>query len=256
VELVGESSYRRSICLQGQAGWFQVEPQAGELALKLSVAFADVSQLMVIVARVRRMFDLDANYDAVYQDLSVDAEIKRLMDATPGLRLPGAWEPFEFVVRAVLGQQISVKAATTIAGRLAARCGTPLHRPESGLEWIFPDAKVLAAANLSGIGLTGRRIDTLQALAAAVASGNLALSVGRDLDRFIADVCALPGIGEWTAQYIAMRALGEPDAFPAADLGLMKALGLSRPKDIKQRAEHWRPWRAYAAIHLWHSLGG
>lgn len=255
VEQVGEASYRRSIYLNGKTGWLEVGQQVGQPALQLTLAFADLSQLMAIVARVRRLFDLDANADAIHQCLAGDDTLRPLLEKRPGLRLPGAWEPFEFAVRAVLGQQISVKAATTIAGRIATRFGTPLNQPESGLDWVFPDAAKLADADFIGIGLTGKRIETLKGLAAAVASGRLRLQVGQELDAFVDELCALPGIGEWTAHYIAMRGLSEPDAFPAADLGLMKALGLTKPKDIKLRADSWRPWRAYAAIHLWTSLG-
>lgn len=255
VEQVSDNRYRRSICLKQQTGWIEVSACDDQPVLRLSVHFPDLSQLMDIVARVRRLFDLDANLDAIHACLAQDTVLAPMLKARPGLRLPGAWEPFEFAVRAVLGQQISVQAATTIAGRLVARCGTPMPTNGAELAWVFPDACALAAADLSGIGLTGKRMATLQALANALVAGELNLQVGQELDGFVARLCALPGIGDWTAHYIAMRALSEPDAFPAADLGLMKALGLTKPKDIRQRAEHWRPWRAYAAIHLWQSLG-
>src|SRR5690606_8501469 len=253
VERVDDLSYSRTIALGAHSGWLRVEAVVDQDALKLTVAFPDPGQLMRIVERIRRMFDLNANLDAIYQDLARDPLLKQRLETYPGLRLPGAWDPFEYMVRAILGQQISVKAATTFAGRIASTLGTPVQGPE-GLQWLFPRPEVLAEADFSRIGLTGKRIDTIKNLSRAVAAGEVSLRVGRDLDTFIAELCALPGIGDWTAHYIALRALSEPDAFPAADLGLLKALGTDKPKEAKARAEAWRPWRAYAAIYLWQGL--
>ena len=253
VERVDDQSYSRTIALGEHSGWLRVEAVANQDALKLTVAFPDPGQLMPIVERIRRMFDLNANLDAIYQDLARDPLLKQRLDTYSGLRLPGAWDPFEYMVRAILGQQISVKAATTFAGRIASTLGTPVQGPE-GLQWLFPRPEILAEADFSRIGLTGKRIDTIKNLSRAVAAGEVSLRVGRDLDTFIAELCALPGIGDWTAHYIALRALSEPDAFPSADLGLLKALGTDKPKEAKARAEAWRPWRAYAAIYLWQGL--
>ena len=173
------------------------------------------------------------------------------------LRVPGAWDGFELAVRAVLGQQISVKGATTLSGRLVARFGerSSIAGGDADLHSLFPSAEALAAADLSEIGLPRARAAAISALAGAVADGELHLDAPRDLDAAIAQLTALPGIGEWTAHYVAMRALREPDAFPATDLGLRRALGGNgRPKssaELRDIAEDWRPWRAYAAMLLW-----
>lgn len=256
VEQVSDRRYCRSIELDGQAGWLEVEPVDGEPALVLRIAFPDASRYRTIVSRVRRLFDLDVNHDAVRADLSRDPFLARLLAAAPGLRLPGAWDPFELTVRAVLGQQISVKAATTLAGRLASRFGEHLNGAPAGVDYLFPTAERLAGADLGGIGLTGKRALTLNRLAQAVAEDPGLLRIDSTPEAFSERLQQLPGIGPWTASYIAMRALSEPDAFPAADLGLLKATGLERAADVRARAEAWRPWRAYAAIHLWHSLAG
>ncbi len=170
--------------------------------------------------------------------------------------MPGALEPFELAVRAVLGQQVSVAAATTIAGRLAVRFGAPLPTPIAGLDRLFPTPARIAAASLdeiAGLGMPGARARTVLELAGRVADGRLELTRDRDPAELIAALDAVPGIGPWTASYIAMRALSAPDAFPEKDLGLMRALNVDG-KTLLGRAERWRPWRAYAALHLW--LGG
>jgi AraC family transcriptional regulator of adaptative response / DNA-3-methyladenine glycosylase II len=168
--------------------------------------------------------------------------------------VPGAWDPFELAVRAVLGQQVSVRAATTFAGRLVASLGRPLPG-HAGPDVLFPTPAAMARADLGNIGLTGARAATLKALAAAVAADAALLNSRETLEATVSALCALPGIGPWTAQYIAMRALREPDAFPASDLGLLRALetkaGRPSPAALAARAEAWRPWRAYAALRLW-----
>jgi AraC family transcriptional regulator of adaptative response / DNA-3-methyladenine glycosylase II len=180
--------------------------------------------------------------------------------ARPGLRVPGAWDPFELAVRAILGQQISVAGARTLAGRLAVACGRPLDGDgKSIFARLFPTAAEVAAcdvARLAKVGLPRARAHAVHALACAVASGALDLRARRGLDDTVAALTRLPGVGEWTAQYIALRAFGEPDAFPSSDLGIRHALaraGLSNASEIERRAERWRPWRAYAAMHLWMS---
>jgi 3-methyladenine DNA glycosylase/8-oxoguanine DNA glycosylase len=180
--------------------------------------------------------------------------------ALPGLRIPGAWDGFELAVRAILGQQVSVKAATTLAGRLAAAYGEPLRIDpivdgSAGLRIVFPQPAILARADLTNVGIPRARAAAINALAEAVASGALVLDASRGLEASVRALSALPGIGEWTAQYVAMRALREPDAFPATDLGLRRALGdgsrLVAAAELLQAAEAWRPWRAYAAVYLW-----
>jgi AraC family transcriptional regulator of adaptative response / DNA-3-methyladenine glycosylase II len=163
--------------------------------------------------------------------------------------VPGAWDPFEIAVRGVVGQQVTVAGATTLLGRLVARCGARVDLAD-GLTHLFPTPAALAAADLAGVGMPAARVAALQGLAAAVASGALQLDAARGLDDAVARFRALRGIGEWTAQYIAMRGLGEPDAFPFGDLVLCQALGV-RAAELARAAEAWRPWRAYAALHLW-----
>jgi AraC family transcriptional regulator of adaptative response / DNA-3-methyladenine glycosylase II len=171
------------------------------------------------------------------------------------LRVPGAWDGFELAVRAILGQQVSVRGATTLAGRLVAKFGAPLaETSEAGLTHLFPSAAVLASADVASIGLPRARAEAIRALARAVADGNLALDTGLELDALVERLCEIPGIGPWTAHYVAMRACGETDAFPAGDLVLRRAYGgPAREAALLAASEAWRPWRAYAALQLWAS---
>ncbi len=210
-----------------------------------------------MVQRVRRLFDLDADPLRIATDLGRDPDLARLVAARPGVRVPGAWDPFELAVRAVLGQQVSVKGATTLAGRLVQTFGKPVETTGSqGLTHRFPRADELADADLSGIGLPRARAATVRALAGAVASGELSLEGPGSLDA-MEELRSIEGVGDWTAQYVAMRALNEPDAFPAGDLGLRRAVShvdrIVTAAALARRAEAWRPWRAYAAMWLWTS---
>jgi AraC family transcriptional regulator of adaptative response / DNA-3-methyladenine glycosylase II len=168
------------------------------------------------------------------------------------MRVPGCWNGFELAVRAILGQQVTVKGATTLAGRMASRFGKSFGGP-TGLTHLFPAPEVVANARLGEIGLTGARVETIRALARAVCVGKINFAGGVDSEALLKRFCEIPGIGQWTAEYVAMRALGEPDAFPSSDLGLLRALDLETPRELEQRAEAWRPWRAYAAMYLWRS---
>lgn len=205
------------------------------------------------------MLDLDADIPAIAHQLGADPILAPAVAALPGLRVIGSWDTFELAVRTVLGQQISVAAATTLAGRLALAYGEPFLLPnpfaDSTLRVIFPRPAVVAEADLSGLGITASRARTISALATAVAADPLFLQPSTDLAVDIERLCRLPGIGEWTAQYIAMRGFRAPDAFPASDLGLLKAMEhVERPMTktrLLQVAEAWRPWRAYAAVYLW-----
>jgi AraC family transcriptional regulator of adaptative response / DNA-3-methyladenine glycosylase II len=212
-----------------------------------------------VVESVRRLFDFNCDPAPIAEQLGRDRRLAALVRRHPGLRLPGAWAPFELAVRAILGQQVSVRGASTLAGRLVRRCGEPTALDLPGVTHLFPSAVRLAEADLASIGLPAARAEAIRALARAVADGSLVLDGSRELEASIADLRALPGIGEWTAQYIAMRALHEPDALPAGDLGLRKALakGGRRPSrtEVMTLAEAWRPFRAYAVLHLWRSLG-
>lgn len=255
VEYVDGNSYRRTIGCDGLQGTVTVQPADGN-ALRATIRFPKLSTLPKIIARLRRLFDLTADPEAIAAQLRADATLAPLVAARPGLRVPGAWDGFELAVRAVLGQQITVGAAISLAGKIVARYGTPLKNPEPGLTHVFPEPGVLADADIATLGMPKTRGAALSAIAAAVAADPNLFTASRDLDGAVAQLRALPGIGDWTAHYIAMRQLREPDAFPAADIGLQRAMadaaGL-RPNAaaLLARAEQWRPWRAYAAQHLW-----
>jgi AraC family transcriptional regulator of adaptative response / DNA-3-methyladenine glycosylase II len=258
VESVQDDTYRRTIGLDGQQGTVTVRPAPDKNALHATVRFPKLSALPQIIARLRRVFDLAADPDAIALQLVKDPALAPLVAARPGLRVPGAWDGFELAVRAVLGQQITVPGAIRLAGTLVARFGEPLRDPDGALTHVFPDPATLAGTDPASMGMPTARGVALLAVAAAVVADPHIFSAGRSLEEAVAQLRALPGIGEWTAQYIAMRQLREPDAFPAADIGLMRAMadqaGL-RPTAaaLLARAETWRPWRAYAAQHLWAS---
>jgi len=257
VESVEGETYRRTFASDGFPGTLAVSPVAGENRVELRVEMSSVADLMRIVERVKGIFDLNADPGTIEAALSGDPRLRRFVRARPGLRVPGAWDGFELAVRAILGQQVSVLAATTLAGRLAARFGHPLERPSGSLTHLFPSAEALSRGNLQVIGITKARAETIRGLASAVARGRLRLDSSLGLDDAVQRLSALPGIGEWTAQYVALRAFGEPDAFPAGDLGLRRALaddaGMPSTPLLSRMAESWRPWRGYAAVHLWTS---
>jgi AraC family transcriptional regulator of adaptative response / DNA-3-methyladenine glycosylase II len=258
VELVQGGVYLRTVAVGAHRGWLAVAADPGRPALKVTLASSLAGGLMTVVARLRRLFDLDAQPAAIAAHLGRDPRLARHVRARPGLRVAGAFDPFEAAARAVLGQQISVAAARTIAGRLAARFGEAIATPHPELTRLFPQAGALAARaarDLAGLGVPARRAATLHALARAVASGQLALDGAREPARMVEEITALPGVGRWTAHYLAMRALGWPDAFPEDDLGLRKALGGISGRQARAVAETWRPWRAYGATHLWTELG-
>ncbi|HEX2570054.1 MAG TPA: AlkA N-terminal domain-containing protein [Polyangia bacterium] len=260
-EEVATGIYRRTVRLAGASGWIEVQrdPSPQE-TLRATVSLSLASVLMQVVARLRGLFDLDAHPAAICAHLARDPALAPLLERHPGLRVPGAFDGFETAVRGILGQQVSVRAATTLSGRLIERFGEPLETPHPGLRRLFPRPDVLARASeddVAGLGMPGARARTVIALARAVAGSELRLDrVGRagPTDVVRERLQALPGVGDWTAQYIAMRVLGWPDAFPASDLGLRHALGGLSAREIERQAEPWRPWRAYAAMHLWTSL--
>jgi AraC family transcriptional regulator, regulatory protein of adaptative response / DNA-3-methyladenine glycosylase II len=257
VESVADGVYRRTIGLDGLQGSVMVRPVAGH-ALQATIRFPRLASLPAIIARLRRVFDLAADPGAIAMQLAEDPMLAPLVAARPGLRVAGAWDGFELAIRAVLGQQITVAAAIRLAGKLVAAYGENLADGDGVLTHVFPRPERIAAADLATLGVPRSRAATLSAIAAAVVADPQILGAGRSLAESVARLRQIPGIGEWTAQYIAMRQLREPDAFPAADIGLMRAMATAdglRPTaaELLARAERWRPWRAYAAQHLWSS---
>jgi AraC family transcriptional regulator of adaptative response / DNA-3-methyladenine glycosylase II len=257
VEHVSGGCYRRTIVVDGEPGLLELGP-GGPDHLLLRVRLARPQGLVQVAERARRIFNLDADVAAARRHLGADPTLGALMTARPGLRQPGAWDPFEIGVRAIIGQQVSVAGATTVTGRVVARHGTAVPGLASlGLSHAFPTAETFVGADLDGLGLTGARINAIRAFAAAVVSNEVRLDGSVGLDELLRSIMAVRGLGPWTANYLALR-LGEPDAFPAADIGLQRALAApERPSTaaLTAMAEAWRPWRSFAAIHLWMSGG-
>jgi AraC family transcriptional regulator of adaptative response / DNA-3-methyladenine glycosylase II len=258
VEIVSGDIYRRTIAIGKASGVISVAP-ANKNRVDVSVRFPDMAALPQIIARVRRVFDLAADPDTIGAHLSLDPVLAQLVSVRPGLRVPGAWDGFELAVRAIFGQQITVPAAAKLLGRLVQAHGTPLSattKDIDGLSHLFPSPARLAMADIAALGMPNARAIAVTSLAQTISADPAIFSRGASLEEAIAKLRSLPGIGEWTAQYIAMRELREPDAFPAADVGLMRAMATAdgrRPSlsELLSRAERWRPWRAYAALHLW-----
>ena len=258
VERVHEGSYERAFRLGEAFGTFSVRDCPEQSQLIARIRCTEIEPLGQVVARLRRVFDLDADSRSIDAQLCLDPLLAERVRARPGVRVPGAWDHFELAVRAVLGQQVSVSAATTFAARIVAQYGTELPeraRMPQSMQKLFPTPAALAHADFAGIGLTGARIATLQALARAVCADEQCLQPAISLEDSVAQLCELPGIGPWTAQYIAMRALREPDALPNGDLGLVRALFGSgarvQPKQMELRTQVFRPFRAYACLRLW-----
>lgn len=257
LERVDAHGYTRLIATTPVA-WLRVSPwPGGGDALQLEIEGVAASGLSKLVRRIRRMFDLDAEPAAIEAVLTQDPRLAPLLRKRPGLRLPSGWDGFEIAVRAVIGQQISVAGARTLTQRLLQRCGSPLPEGATaqGCSRLFPTPAGLLEADLNGLGLTGTRQRTLRALAQAVLEGALDFEPAQSLEAFIERCTALPGIGPWTAHYLALRSLGQPDALPSGDLVLQKTLpgdgGRIRSTALEARAESWRPWRSYAVMHLW-----
>lgn len=248
VESVEGRIYRRTLRTGGAPLVVELEHDAPVVTLTL--AEPDAGSLGRIAGTARRAFDLDVDPARVTSVLTRDPALRPLVERRPGLRVPGAWDGFELAVRAVLGQQVSVRGATTLAGRLVARFGEPLPVSEDGLTHTFPHPEQLLEADVATIGIPGARGETIRRLAQAVSTGSLTLSPSAPFDETRAALLALPGIGPWTAEYVALRVLRDPDAYPAGDLGLRRAGA------TPTRAEAWRPWRAYAAVHLWTAGAG
>lgn len=253
VEEVLAGIYRRSFAHDGQQGILEVRHNVRARALEVRVRFAQPGALLPIAQRIRAMFDLAADTAVIAEHFRRDPMMWRLVKRYPGLRIPGAWDPWELAVRAILGQQVSVAAASTLAGRLALSLGQPLALSDTGgLSRVFPSARTLAETTLGGMPQV--RAHAIRSLAQAFLS---AQAQAAPIDEsFLAALTRVKGIGEWTVQDIALRALSQPDAFPVGDLVLLRAAGEGQPLTVaalRERAERWRPWRAYAAVHLWRS---
>lgn len=256
MEVVVDGVYSRSIGLNGLHGMVSIWPEAGN-ALAVELDFPDPLMVPEIVVRLRRMFDLDSDLTLMQGHLANDPLLARLIAERPGLRIPGAWDGLELAFRAVLGQQITVVAAIRLAGKLVAQYGAPLDSSVPGLTHVFPEAQVLAAADLAALGMPKSRGRTLSGVAQALLDEPSLFEPNREGG--VARLLALHGIGEWTAQYIALRQLRDLDGFPHGDVGLLRALEVLegvRPtaRDLALRAEAWRPYRGYAAQLLWTSL--
>ena len=250
VEVVEKGCYRRTIRTSAGAGVLEVSRSPAGATLLMRITAPPGPGLDRIVRRVRRLFDLGADPGRIGHDLSCDPLLAPVVRAHPGLRVPGAWNGFETAVRAVLGQQVSVRGATTLAGRLVTRLGEAIPSAQQGLTHLFPEPSEVSRSDLSRLGVPQSRAKCLIHLAGAVERGSIDLDHAVSLENAVAQLDALPGIGPWTAHYIAMRALGEPDAFPAGDLVLRREMGLSEAV-LLSRSQSWRPWRAYATIYLW-----
>jgi AraC family transcriptional regulator of adaptative response / DNA-3-methyladenine glycosylase II len=254
VEQVDGGAYRRTARVGRRRGWIAVtaDPARPVLRVELSPSLAPARE--VLASRLRAVFDLDLDPERVARALSRDRLLAPSLRSHPGLRVNGAFDAFEAAVRVVLGQQVSVPAATTVAGRLARALGERVRTPFPGLDRLSPTTGALLRAGedrIAGVGMPGARARTLLALARAVDEGELRLERGGDPDAVREQMLALPGVGPWTANLVAMRALGAPDAFPAGDLGVLRAIGARDAREAEARAEAWRPFRAYAAMHLW-----
>jgi len=267
VEQVVANTYLRTITIDEQPGVIECRHDERDESVSLTLHGIATMEMFQVVQRVREMLDLDAPVADIADVLGTDENLARRLENNPGIRVPGAWDGFELTVRAILGQQVSVKAATTLAGRIAKRYGEVVELPKSlgsrtdglSLDRVFPTPAKLARARLNNLGLVTSRANTIRRVAAAVARGTINFDNTQDPGDFCEALTSIRGIGEWTAQYAAMRALKYPDAFPASDLGLLRAAGEGgkvSPAVLTSRAESWRPWRAYAALLLWSSLAG
>ena len=252
VETFEANRYVRSVRFDDAAGVVIVEndPSTDRLIVQFSAPFAP--HAAEVEQRVRRIFDLDADLPQIHRVLGRDPSLVLLLARSPGVRIPGAWCPFELLVRTIVGQQVSVKGATTVMGRIAARCGRE-YRNGHGPTWVFPTPRMIAESDLSDIGMPGQRLRTLQSVAAAVARGELAIEPGPPAAAVKAALIRQSGIGPWTAEYFALRGLRDGDAWPASDLVLRRAVderAVGSTPDLNY-ADRWKPFRGYAAMHLW-----
>ncbi|PKH21005.1 adenosine deaminase [Enterobacterales bacterium CwR94] len=259
IEAVENDSYMRTVRLGKSQGWIRVTHAPERHALKVEFSHSLTAVLPALLRRLRNLFDLSAHPDRIAQVLQQDPLLAGSVEKSPGLRVPGAFDGFEMVIRAILGQQITVKAATTLAGRFSATFGDPVSTPFPALTRLAPLPERIAEATVDDIaqhGIVSARSRCIIALAQACASGELMLNSAPDPQEAIKQLIALPGIGPWTAHYIAMRALRWPDAFPKEDIAIRNNLGGVSAKEAEALSHAWSPWRSYAVMHIWHSLSG
>jgi AraC family transcriptional regulator of adaptative response / DNA-3-methyladenine glycosylase II len=251
VESVDGKRYRRTLRSGKVAGWIEVAPSPRRSALRVVASLSLASSLPSVLSRVKRLFDLACHPQ------EITAALGSIASDHPGLRLPGAIDGFEIAVRAILGQQVTVKAAAVLVARFAERFGAAIETPHEALDRLFPQPAEIAAlepSRIAELGIVAARACAIVALAREVDRGRLSVEPTAHIESTLAALEKIPGIGPWTAQYIAMRALAWPDAFPHPDVAVLKAMKQSQPKSALAIAEAWRPWRAYAVLHLWKSL--
>jgi len=259
VEYVDGHTYCRSIFLGSASGFVALSCLENQPSVRLEIHFPDQNKLSEITDMAKQMLDLDAPVNAIADHLAKDRLLGPMVSQRPGIRVPGSFNRFELSIRAIIGQQISVKGATTIIGRIAERFGKTLNLQNScGLKYLFPEPEKLVDADFEGIGLTKGRIATIRQLSAAVLGGQVDFYRPVDPELLRKALVSIKGVGEWTAQYILMRTIKHPDAMPFSDLGLLKAVSPdgkpATEKQLKEMSTAWKPWRAYAAMHLWSSL--
>lgn len=258
VEIVSEGRYARTLACEDRSGWIMVQPagaRADALAVRISGSLKEARDS--VAARVRALFDVDTDPRSVNAHLASFPELGPLVRRRPGLRVPGAIDGFELALRAIVGQQVTVRGASRLAARIVAAFGTPIRTGQPGLDRLAVPAARLAQVDpgdVAALGMPGARAACIVGLARLVAAGDVRLEPGVEPEAAIRQLLGVPGIGPWTAHYVAMRALRWPDAFPHGDLGLRKALGGVTADRLRRAADPWRPWRACAAIHLWQSL--
>jgi AraC family transcriptional regulator, regulatory protein of adaptative response / DNA-3-methyladenine glycosylase II len=252
VETVEDGRYCRSISPKGNHGYFEVWPSEKGSTLAVRVGFGEPRELFFVIDRIRKMFDLDSDWAVIARTLRNDPELAQFVDGESGLRVPGCWSDFELTMRAILGQETSAKEATMMAGRVVMACGRVLATT-NGITHIFPTPEKLADADLASAGVPRATAATLRAFAQAVCGGQIRFEGILDGSDFSKRLREIPGIGKWTAQYVAMSVLRDPDAFPSGDIALQRAIGERSAGDLEKRSEAWRPWRSYAAMLLWQS---
>jgi len=258
IESVKDDAYLRTIRLDDHAGWILVRNAPAKSALLVEASQSLTPALPALVNRLQHLFDLSAHPDIIAAHLARVARLADSVSRRPGLRVPGAFDGFELAARAILGQQITVRAATTLAGRFAAAFGDPIDVPHAGVTHLSPTSRRIALASIpeiASLGIVQTRARSIIAIAQEMESGRLLLEPGAQPAAVISQLVALPGIGAWTAHYIAMRALRWPDAFPKEDVALRNALGRVTAARADELSQPWRPWRSYATLHLWFEAG-